>query len=733
MAVQQTEGSNLKGLKSIRSKAAKMTEVIEEGLKIPWNGVRPDLMLHKGGLRMDGNETYVVEDPVRGDHFELGESEARFFMCLVTETDLNRAIDKLLRTTSLRPDVEDIRDFLRMLQKEQLAVLPPEMAIATAEMKEKKKPSAGAKLLKNYLFFKVPILRPNPLLDAIYPWLKPLWSRPFVFLYAVMGLVGLVFVAQQIELYLHNVSYLFTPRGAILFFLSLCLLKIMHEFGHALAARHFHLYVRRMGVALMVFMPILYTDVTDAWKLPSRRARMIIGAGGMLVEICVAAVSLFFWTILPDGIAKSLMFYMSGVSLLSTVMINLNPLMRFDGYYILMDYLRISNLRKRSLEMFKFYMRKILYGWRGPKPEEHPWEQGMVFFGIFSIIYRFIIFFSITLMIYHMMPKALGIPNLLFGIGLLFLLPVFMEIFTVLNQRKHWGSPVRLLGTILGIGCLIGLLFVPFPRSEKLPGFFLYQNVAQLEASGKGRIATVLPELGAIVEKGDMLVRIQDNALEQNLKKQTYDLLQIEETLKNMGGGGEQGGYRKWLIAERERLSKGIEKTKEFLAQLEIRAPLSGRVLDVNETLRKGSYVSKQSYLATVGNDETYEVRAYAREKVFGDLKNEGIREAHVVFQDLETTTEELRFQEMQDFPVSELPNDSLFDYAGGAIISAPAQRGKFRPKLAYYPLLFSVPQSSNTLRHGTPCWVKVDGESASVMDDTLRLLWRVMASEGIV
>lgn len=733
MAVEQKEISQLKGLRSIQSKSAKMTKTIEKGLMIPWNGVRPDLMLHKGARDMDGNETYVVEDPVRGDHFELGEAEARFFMCLVTESDLNGAIDKLLRTTSLRPDVEDIQGFLRMLQKDQLAVLPADMAIATAGMKEKKKPSAGAKMAKGYMFFKIPILRPNPLLDAIYPWLKPLWSRPFVFLYAVMGLVGLVFVAQQIELYLHNVSYLFTPRGAALFFLALSLLKIMHEFGHALAARHYNLHVRRMGLAFMVFMPILYTDVTDAWKLPSRRARMIIGAGGMMVEICVAAVSLFFWTILPDGIAKSLMFYMSGVSLLSTVMINLNPLMRFDGYYILMDYLRISNLRKRSLEMFKYYSRRILYGWRGDKPEEHPWEQGLVFFGIFSIIYRFIIFFSITLMMYHLVPKAIGLPNLLFAMGFLFLMPLFMEIYTVLKQRKNWGSPLRLLGTLLATCCLIGLLFVPFPRSEKLPGFFLYQNVAQLEASGKGRIATVLPELGAVVEKGDMLVKIQDDALEQNLKKQTYDMRQIEATLKNMGGGGEQGGYRKWLIAERERLSQGIEKTKESLAQLEIRAPISGRVLDVNETLQKGSYVYKQSYLATVGNDDAYEVRAYAREKVFGDFKKGGIREAHVIFQDLETTTEELRFREMHDFPVSELPNDSLFDYAGGSIISVPAQRGKVRPKLAYYPLVFSVPQSSNTLRHGTPCWVEVDGKSASVMDDATRLLWRVMASEGIV
>ena len=189
-APSQNLPGNTAGLQAVRSKADRLSEALEKGLRIPWRGLRPDLVLHKGAPRMGGRETYVLEDPVRGTHYELGEAEARFFMCLVTEQTLHAAVDRLLRTTALRPSVDDILTFVQMLQREKLAVLPAEAADASAEAREQRKPSAVRKVLTGYLFFKIPLLRPQGVLDAIYPWLSPLWSRPCVFIYAVVGVGG---------------------------------------------------------------------------------------------------------------------------------------------------------------------------------------------------------------------------------------------------------------------------------------------------------------------------------------------------------------------------------------------------------------------------------------------------------------------------------------------------------------------------------------------------------------
>ncbi|MFW6331802.1 MAG: site-2 protease family protein [Thermodesulfobacteriota bacterium] len=721
-----------KGLRPVRSKVDVMAEMIQQGLQIPWQGIRPDLMLHKGAVRMDDKESYILEDPVRGSHFELGEAEARFFLCLVTETDLKASVQKLLRTTSFRPSVEEILAFLKMLQKEKLAVLPPETALSFAEFREEKKPSIFKKVITGYLFIKIPLLRPDGVLNALYPWLKFLWSRFFLFLYAVMGVTGLIFALEQIELYMHTASHLFTPKGALMFMVCLSVLKTLHEFGHGLAAKHYGLYVRRMGLAFMVFMPILYTDVTEAWKLPSQRGRLAIGAAGILVEICIAAVSLFLWSVLTDGIFRSLMFFMSGTSLISTVLVNLNPLMRFDGYYILMDYLRISNLRTRSVEMFKYYRRKLMVDWQGPKPEEHPWENGLVIFGLFTTLYRFFIFFSITLAIYHMVFKALGVLLVTMQILLMLVLPATMETFFLLKNRDKWGGWKRVTATGFAVAVLMALLLFPFPNVDKLPGLFLYEKVARLEAPGKGRIVSELPKEGTVVQRGDLVLRIQSDSMEQSLEEQAYDLAKVEESLKTIAGGGKQGGYRKWLLAERQRLMAAIEKTRQTLSQLEIRAPVSGRILDVNKHLSKGAYVRKKGYLLALGDFRQTEVRAYADESRYKDLKETTVSRGRIIFKDLETATSTGRFLEILDFPVTEFPNNALFDFAGGDIPSLSSGDKQIRAKKAFYPLIFQI-SGSPPLRHGTPCFVQLKGSRSSLMEDGLKWVWRGLSSEGLV
>ncbi len=726
--------SKPEGLNIIRSKSEKIADALEQGLQIPWLGLRPDIVLRKGTPEQGGKETYILDDPVRGVHFELGEAEARFFLCLASENDLKSAVDKLLETTSLRPGVNDVLLFVRMLQAEKLAILPVELAQKSAEAREQKKPGLLKKILVGYLFFKVPLIRPDNLLNTVYPWLSPFWSKPFLFLYAVMGLVGIIFVFQQIELYLHTVNHLFTPAGALAFFLSLTVLKIMHELGHALASRHFGVYVRRIGIAFMVFMPILYTDTTEAWKLSSRRGRLFIGAAGILVELWVAGVSLFFWSVLSDGILRSLMFYMSGASVVSTVFSNLNPLMRFDGYYLLMDYLQINNLRARSTAMFRYYRHRLFVDWQGPMPEEHPRNRSMAVFGFFTMLYRIAIFFSITLTIYHKVFKVLGVVLVLMQVLFMVVLPLTMEALLLIKNRKYWGSKIRVLGTTVSAILLIGILFVPLPGFGKLPAMFLFRDVTRVGSPGQGKIVTELPDIGTAVKKKDILLRLKDDKLEQELERLRYDLDQTEVAVRNIGSGGTQGGYRKWLLAEQQRLTAAHDKILQALSQLDIRSPVTGRVLDVNETLSRDSYLNKKNYILTVGNDQSFEVRAYAPENICRELKTRSISGGHVIFQNLETQSITGKFREMLDFPVNIFPNNGLFDYAGGPIVSSTTQSGSVLTRQAHYPIIFDIPRAETRLRHGTRCFVRIkEGENFSIMGLVIREAWRILASEGFL
>ncbi|MGE0083696.1 MAG: site-2 protease family protein [Desulfococcaceae bacterium] len=719
-------------LNAIRPKSERIADALEKGLQIPWQGIRPDLMLHKGAIRAEGTDSYILEDPVTGAHFELGEAEAKFFLCLVTEKDLQSAVNKLLKTSSLRPSVDDILKFIKMLQMEKLAVLPARTVAGESAAPEVKDPRKKFTLMK-ILFFRIPVLRPDNLLNALYPWLSPIWSKPFLYLYAVMGIVGFISVMQQIELYLNNVNLLFTSAGAVTFVLCLYTLKIMHEFGHAFTAKHYGAYVRRMGIYMMLFTPMLYTDTTEGWKISSQRARIMIGAAGVLVEFYVACISLFLWSVLPDGMLRSIMFYMSGASLISTILVNMNPFMRFDGYYLLMDYLRISNLRSRSSQMFKYYVRRLLFDWRGPKPEEHPMYRQMIVFGLFVNIYLLFIEVTIGLMVYHKISKLAALWGFVCAFYIYFGATTWNETSFMIKNRKQVGSRFRIFITVSVFVSLFAYFFIPMTKTEKLPGVFMFKDVAALESVSGGRIITDFPEIGTAVKAGDMLLRIQDDALEQELKKRQYDLVQVETSIKYIGSSGEQGGYRNWLLVEKQRLTAACEKIRQTLAQLEVRAPVSGHILDVNEVLKKGSYVYKNSYILTIGSTEGAEVRAFAEDTVYRDLKNENIRGGKILVQDMETGIMNASLREIIDFPVSEFPNKSVFDYAGGEIASFQSASGKVVPRQTYYPLIFDVAEIPAYLHHGTRCIINVEGRTVSLWDRLTEESWRFMAMEGYI
>ncbi len=754
----QIETQKHGGLTSIRSKSDRIAEALEKGLKIPWQGLRPDLVLHKGSPLEDGSETYILEDPVRGQHFELGETDAQFFLCLVTEKDLKTAVDKLLRTTSLRPSVDDILNFLRMLQSYKLADIPEKATLAMVSSREyKEKPGfffdeKGNFSLMKIFFFMLPLFRPDAFLTAVYPWVKPLWSKPMIWLYSLMGIVGLIFAIQQIELYLNTVSYLFTGKGAAMFFLSLYGIKILHELGHAFAAKHHGIFVRRMGLYFMCFAPMLFTDVTDAWKVPTSKGRLMIASAGVMVEFFIGCICLFFWAVLPDGEWRSLMFFMSGASVVSTILVNMNPLMRFDGYYFLMDYFRISNLRMRSQAMYRHFLLRIVAGWKGPKPEEHPRERFMAVFGLFSGLYFFVIIMSIQLMIYMTVSKLMAVWDTVLFIIFFYGGAIVREIGYVWKNREHVGSKLRIVGTVAIVIIGIAAMFIPVQSSDKLPSLFLYRDVAKLDSPGRGKITTDLPPVGKEVQKGDVLVKIKDDSLEQELEKLRYDLEQTEVHIKLLSSSGAQGAYRKWLLAEKQRLNASIEKNRQFMSQLEIVSPISGRILDVSEYFRKGSYLHRKSYILTVGNDRSFEVRSYAEENKYRYLKEKQISEGEVVFEDIQTPKLMAKFRKMMDFPVSDLPNNVLFDFAGGTMMSSMGSEmgagagigGKssrmradrsdsVKPKNAQYPIIFDIPSLNVSLHHGMPCVVRIKGDKISPWNMLLDETWRFMAEAGMM
>lgn len=705
---------------------------IDSLLEHPWMGLRPDLVLYPGPLDFDGQRSWVLEDPVRGNNFRLGHAEGELIYRLTTEPDLEAAIRKLYNTTTLRPTIQEIVSFVTMLQRENLALLPPDHVIRQETIpKPESNPTLLQQIAQGRIFFRIPLLRPDAFLRRTLSAVSLLWTPFLRWIYLTCGLLGLGLTLQEIEIYLGTASYLFTAQGSIAFLGCLALLKIGHEFAHAYTAKSYGLHVRSMGLFFIIIWPLLYTDTTDAWKIPDRRQRIWVSAAGVIFELAVGGVALLLWALLPDGIPRSLMFFLSGTSVLSTFLINLNPFMRYDGYYVLMDYWGIDNLRPRAFAMFRHALRRLLLDWRGPAPEIHPHRKAMIVYGFLAALYRLFIGISIAVSAYYLFFPALGL-LILVGESWLFLVrPLWMEFQGVMRNRRFLGSKFRLAFSAAIVLGLFSLLVIPIPHTEHVPSLLLYKGAARLDASSAGQLSMALPEEGKAVQEGELLARISSESLLYDLRQTRFDLAGVRASIRSLGGGGEQGAYRQWLMAEEKRMMAAIEKFDQAIAQLEIHAPITGRIVDVNADLYPDAYVAKGTYLFTVADPGAHEVKAYVHEKLLAKLQQSDALPAQVHFVGPEASVMEARIVEKGVFPVQNLPNDSLYDIANGPIASIPESYGR-RPRDAYFAFTYAVENVPAWMSHGMPSWVWLKSRGHSILKQGVEWAWKKLSERGL-
>ena len=673
-------------------------KIIERAINAKWLGLRPELILHPGTKDDTSKTTWVLEDPVQGSYYEIGNEEAQFILCLISEPDIISAINKLKKTFSINPSLGDIIKFLKMLTDEKLTYAEHDENFADKKPKTQNKHSLFKKIITGYLFIKIPIIKPDNLLTFLLPYVSFLWSKPFLYLYALLSGIGILSLFQQWELYWHTINNLFTPKGFLHFFIALCCVKTLHEFGHTFAAKANGMFVRRMGIALMVFMPILYCDISDAWRNNSKKERLIIASAGIVTEIVIAGIALFIWSVSADGIIKSIMFYISSASVISSIFTNMNPLMRFDAYYLLMDYLKINNLRTRSLKLYKYFIRKTLVDWQAPIPEVHPKHNMLVGFGFLSWLYRIFIFASITFIIYHFVFKALGVLLVLVQVLLLILLPFIMEIRFLIANKKYWGKQKRLITTAAISAFILYMIIFPTPRAEKLPAFFMFEKVIKVTSPESGEVIGNMPKIKSNVSKSNILLKITNRDIEQEKKMAEYNLKQLEKSIESLSGGGIEGGHRNTLLSEKKYFKASLKTAEKAAVKLDIASPLSGFLADINDTLQKGSYIAKDTYLFTIADTSSYEIVAYADEKIHTNLKNQSDLKGKAIFKNIETDSFTVSLKSIRNFPAESFPPSAQFYIPKGRIGSMMASAGELEKQKIYYPIIMCQSTETNLL-----------------------------------
>ncbi len=376
--------------------------------KSPLPALRPELRVLPAAAGISGEPTWIIHDPVRNNYIQIDGGTYAILSKWGTCQTLEQLEQSLFDGATGENPREHVLKLIEFLHHNQLTVQTAEDSWQRlAKKNASTQSSLAAKIIHGYLFFRIPLFQPQGFLERTLPLADRLASRQFDIALLLTGAAGLYFATRSWDRFVAGFPQLFTMEGMLLAALAIMVAKGVHELGHAYTAVRYGSRVTTMGIAFMVLMPLLYTDVTDSWRLTDRSKRIRIALAGVRAEAGLAAIALFAWSFLPEGPLKGLMFTVAVASLSTSLFINLNPFMKFDGYHVLSDLVGIDNLQDRSFDVGVWKLREVLFGLRAPCPEDiKPSLVRFLAWYAWSVwVFRFLLYTGLALMVYHLFSK----------------------------------------------------------------------------------------------------------------------------------------------------------------------------------------------------------------------------------------------------------------------------------------------------------------------------------------
>lgn len=557
--------------------------------------MRPDLEICRWDAGDDGQPRWLIRDPVTEILDLLSWPESIMLPGLLkgmSVAELRRLVE---RQSTLRPDDADVLDFVKRLGgRGWLAggAFWPNAGVRGRE-------NRAMWLFSHYLYWRVTLWRPDAFLNRTLPLVRKLGSRCVVIAVLLLAVLGAYLTFPRWEEFLATATRLANWRNLPWILPAVVLVKLAHELGHAYAAKAGGARVDGMGVALVMLLPLPFVNVTDAWRLPGKR-RFQVAAAGVMVEAAIAGLSLPAWAMAPPGRGKDLCLVFATTALASTLATNLNPGVRFDGYYMLSHLLGVENLRARASGLLIHGWRRIFWGMKTPDPEPALGIRkrcGMAAYAVFAWFYRLALFSGIALAVYRMFPKVFGIAMFATVWWSFALLPGFREMKALWTRR-------RIMGWRAGITCLVFLaaaawLTLELPRRSALPAVIRGRE-SLLVSAVTGEILFADAEEGAPVVKGQTFARVRRMETEAGRIGAQWS---AEEARMVAGTSWLSESGRALLMAREARaeaalMAQRVWQTREDLSI--VSASADGILETWEPWVRKGTYVSRGTVLGRV-------------------------------------------------------------------------------------------------------------------------------------
>ncbi len=653
--------------------------------------LRDDLQLLPGPEAFDGSPTWNIYDAIRHRYFRIGWLAFEILSRWNAGT-ASKLVREVTENSTARVTISDIEDLTRFLYANKLTRDP-----ATPDSEDAARGEQDSKrnwllwLLLNYLFIRIPLVRPHLFLKATLPYVLPLLSTTARNIFLLTGLVGIYLAARQWDTFIATFQYFFNFEGLLSFIIALIFIKVLHELGHAYVSMKYGCKVSTMGVAFLVLFPVLYTDTSDAWRLSSRRERLLIGAAGMMTELYIAMLCTFLWSLLPDGTLRSVAFMLATTSWVMSIAINVNIFMRFDGYYILSDWLGIENLQDRSYALGKWKLREILFGLGMPAPlrmQSHMTTR-LIAYAWGSWIYRLVLFIGIALLVYFLFFKALGILLFITEIVWFILLPVSRELHVWWQIRDRILASGRTYISLMLVAGLIALLLVPWQNRIRIPAILEATEQASIYAPTPGYVESVLVRENTKVKEGDPLIILSSPSLDDELRRTRIRIDMMELRARRQAASDVELQNLNVILRQLDELNSRVDGLHELREQLTIRAPFAGRVTEVSEELHEGRWINEKLQLAHIIQEDELALEGLISERY---LTRISLQQQAVFYPDEpERPVMRAVVSEIDDANLAYIERPYFISAYGGGIAAKQDDRGRYVADSGVYRVRFSL------------------------------------------
>lgn len=651
--------------------------------KVLTGKLRADIQVLAGAPDVRGEPTWMLFDPVSDKYFQMGPTDH----AIISRLNRNQPVDALvgqLARSGVHLDEAAILTRLNILNHGNLmepVVGKTEQRLALA--RETRTRTAATRLMSSYLFFKIPLWRPDHFLSKTYAFIAACfnpWTLLVLSLTAAAGYMQLIVHWPQ---FMDAMMRSLTFQGLFKYALVIILLKIGHEFAHAYTAKWAGVRVRRFGIGFMVFFPRLYTDITDAWRITRRRKRMLIDGAGILSEILIGGLAVFVWLKTAPGVVHTLCFYIFAVSVVNTVFINGNPFIRYDGYYLLMDWTGIDNLQRRGFDAVKSFLRRRLLGLSMNTPTViKGWKTVFLFwYGLGAIAYRLFLYTVIILIIYYQFTKAVGL--ILIGVEIYLLIgrPIAAEV-RVIWRHKKMIRKVNLIGFIAVFMVLTVLCTAPLPWPASLPCEIQAKDSQILYVRQEGFLAQLHVKDGESVKRDQLLFTQSNPVFDLEGERLRLKVKQLRAELDQVQSSARTIALKK---AAHERLDAAMNSCKEFQrrkALLETRARFDGVFTLTDPLLKPGKWLSRGDVVGEVFALQQTRIFAYVKEKYVMEVKPK-TKATISLENELHSISGEVVSVNLA--PVHTLPSSPLLDIYGGPLPTIKDEKDAFKLAEPFY------------------------------------------------